>query len=130
MREQQHLNFVEHPMPARRLFTPGQQTMHVASGGLRQRHGFNIRQSVESHIPALRMRREKLHALPGKIFVQRGAQLSGLARTDSHFRQQHQLLALQPQMHRIGAQPATLAEPVKSGGNRRNLRFRLARHAE
>ena len=79
--------------------------MHVAPGGLRQRHRFDIRQPVKLHIPALRMRRKNSMPCPAKCSFRAGTQLPGLVRVDFHIRQQHQLLALQTQMHRIGAQP-------------------------
>ena len=76
------------------------------------------------------MRREKLHALPGKMPVQCRAQLPGLARADIQIWQQHHLLALQTQMPRIGPQPTTIAQPVKRRTDGRYRRIRLARHTE
>jgi len=64
------------------------------------------------------------------MFIQGETQLCSLTRADFHIRQQHQLVALQPQIHRIGAQPATFTQPVKQSGNRRNRRIRLARYTE
>jgi len=84
--------------------------MHVATAACDKGTVAMSGKRVKPHIPALRMRRIESHTLPGKMLFRlaHSCAASSALTSDS---QQHQLLALQTQMHRIGAQPATLIQP-------------------
>jgi len=76
------------------------------------------------------MRRKEFHTLTGKMQVQARTQLPGLVHADLPVRQQQHLVALQAQMHRVGAQPAPCGQAIERGTDRRDRRFCRTRHAK
>ena len=137
MRVQQHLHFIENPVPAQALFAFGEAAGDIAVDRLLQSDGANLWRFWGLrylHVPAPRMRRVKNETLCLELAIERSGQFARFILGDLQgFRgKQDQTVVVHAEMHRVGAQPVpgTGVSAIPGKGKRRDRPVHLLLNAE